>query len=86
MSGPGFGCGAKAHTQLSFWYRGAIAAGQALTLYVDDVLYQTYGNSSNYAWQQIQVTVASGAHVYRWDAAVTTAGQPGFWLDNIQCQ
>jgi hypothetical protein len=36
-----FSCGGKSHSQLTFWYRGAPAAGQTLGFFVDGTLYQT---------------------------------------------
>jgi hypothetical protein len=83
-----FACGGKPHSQLSFVYRGlAPAAGQTLKFYVDDVLYQTYGQSYGNGFVGVALTVPTGAHRYRWDAstAPTVPGQPPYWIDAIQC-
>jgi hypothetical protein len=85
-----FACGGKAHTQISFVYRGlAPAAGQTLKFYIDDVLNQTFGQTSGNNFTTGGMTFSSAAtHTYRWDAstAPTVPAQPPFWVDVIQCQ
>src|SRR5262249_28736479 len=66
-------------------------ASQQLKFYVDGALYQTYAMSRDTGgngnrWQQIILTVASGMHTYRWDAATDIASQPPYYIDAIRCQ
>lgn len=84
-----FNCGGKTHSKLTFWYQGyAPTAGQSLNLYVDNALYQTYGQTAYNGFTQVDLTVASGTHTYKWEAttAQSVAGQPPYWLDSIVCE
>ena len=64
-----FACGNKVHSQISFAYRGlAPAAGQVLKLYVDEVLYQTFGQTPGNNFAGVTMTVPTGIHTYRWEA------------------
>jgi hypothetical protein len=84
-----FSCGCKAHSEISFYYNGNNpTASQQLKFYVDDKLYNTYGNTNYYGiiWDKVDVVLPTGMHHYRWDASTDTAGQPPYWLDTIQCQ
>jgi hypothetical protein len=81
-------CGDTPHSEMSFYYDGyKPTAGQHLQFYVDDVLYDTYGNTENYGpvWAKVSVVVPTGMHKYRWDATTDTAAQPPFWIDTIEC-
>jgi hypothetical protein len=83
-----FACGGKTVSQLSFWYQGYNpVAGQNLNFYVDNVLYHTYGQSPGNGFTHVVLTLPTNVHQFRWDAttASTSAGQPPYWIDTIQC-
>jgi len=81
-----FSCGGKTHSQLTFWYRGTSrAAGQDLLLFVDDELYDVYGETPNWSWVESSLVVPTGTHDYRWEATTDKAGRPPFWIDSIRC-
>ena len=83
-----FSCANKTHNEVSFYYTTGgqfnLPAGQTLSLYIDNTLYKTYGQSNG--WSLVDILVQSGVHAYRWEAATTTAAQPLFWIDTIVCQ
>jgi hypothetical protein len=85
-----FSCGGQAHSSLSFWYIGAPSAGEALNLYEDGALYQTYGstnvNGFYSQWMQVSLLVSSGTHSYQWNETGPNGGATGFWIDSIVCK
>lgn len=94
LDGPGsasleFNCAGRVHSQLTFWYLGhQPGGGQPLRLYVDDQLYQEYGNTDwagELQWYEVKIVVANATHRYRFEANTDVAGRPPYRLDSFNC-
>ncbi|HWA75382.1 MAG TPA: hypothetical protein VG937_23755 [Polyangiaceae bacterium] len=85
-----YSCAGKAHSLLTFFYRGANpTADQRLNFYVDNALYATYGSTSNgvggYSFNEVTLALPDGKHQYRWEATTSSTAQPPYWVDSITC-
>ena len=81
-------CGGNSHSELSFWVAGINpTAAQQLKLYVDDVLYTTFGKTNDccHNFNKVDMVVPTGTHRYRFVASTDVAGQSPYWIDSIQC-
>jgi hypothetical protein len=82
-------CGDSSHSELSFFYTGyKPTAGQTLKFYVDDVLYDTYGNTEYFGviWRKVDLVVSAGKHHYRWVSSTDTASAAPYWVDGLVCR
>ena len=77
------------HSVFTFSYWGEKPTdGQRLRLYVDDELYEAYGNTHwgmGSGWFDAAIMLPRGPHRYRFEAVNDVAGRSPFRLDSLSC-